>query len=226
MKFTFDERLSDSPFVETIWHSQSEGAGLSFTSVAEAHFGIVITRQKDRTWFTVRGPETSATPAPIPEDADFTGIIFKLGTFMPHLPVTRLVDAPINLPDASSRSFWLNSSAWEFPTYENIDTFVERLVRQGLLVSDPLVADVLKGKPQEWTMRSERRRFVRATGLTYGAVYQIERARQAQAMLERGVSILDTIEHTGYFDQPHLTRSLKRFVGQTPAQILRAIRSR
>ena len=28
--------------------------------------------------------------------------------------------------------------------------------------------------------------------------------------------------HAGYADQPHLTRSLKRFIGQTPAQILRS----
>ena len=26
---------------------------------------------------------------------------------------------------------------------------------------------------------------------------------------------------TGYFDQPHLTRSLKRLIGQTPAELLR-----
>ncbi len=34
------------------------------------------------------------------------------------------------------------------------------------------------------------------------------------------MSILDTVERAGYFDQPHLTRSLKRFIGQTPAQII------
>ena len=35
-----------------------------------------------------------------------------------------------------------------------------------------------------------------------------------------GVSILDTAYEAGYFDQPHLTRSLKQFIGRTPAQIL------
>jgi methylphosphotriester-DNA--protein-cysteine methyltransferase len=38
--------------------------------------------------------------------------------------------------------------------------------------------------------------------------------------LQQGVSILDTIQQAGYYDQPHLTRSLKRFIGQTPAQLL------
>jgi hypothetical protein len=35
------------------------------------------------------------------------------------------------------------------------------------------------------------------------------------------MSILDTVGETGYFDQAHLTNSLKRFMGQTPVQIAR-----
>jgi AraC-like DNA-binding protein len=66
-----------------------------------------------------------------------------------------------------------------------------------------------------------QRRFLRATGLTRGIVDQIERAHQAVALLEQGVSIADAYYHVGYADQPHLTRSLKRFIGQTPGQILR-----
>jgi methylphosphotriester-DNA--protein-cysteine methyltransferase len=64
-----------------------------------------------------------------------------------------------------------------------------------------------------------QRRFLRATGLTHGAVSQIERAHRAVALLRQGVSILDTVERAGYADQPHLTRSLKRLIGQTPAQL-------
>jgi AraC-like DNA-binding protein len=60
--------------------------------------------------------------------------------------------------------------------------------------------------------------FLHATGLTYRKIQQITRARRAYALLEQGVSILDTVYEAGYADQPHLTRSLKRFFGQTPAQ--------
>ena len=62
--------------------------------------------------------------------AEFFGIIFKYGAFMPHFPVRDLVDGDLDLPDASSKSFWLNGSAWQFPNYENADTFVDRLVRE------------------------------------------------------------------------------------------------
>ena len=43
----------------------------------------------------------------------------------------------------------------------------------------------------------------------------------ATLLLKQGVSIIDTILEAGYFDQAHLTRSMKYFIGQTPAQILR-----
>jgi AraC-like DNA-binding protein len=35
------------------------------------------------------------------------------------------------------------------------------------------------------------------------------------------VGILDAVHEAGYFDQAHLTRSLKRLIGQTPGQIAR-----
>src|SRR5262249_38602913 len=42
----------------------------------------------------------------------------------------------------------------------------------------------------------------------------------ATNMLRQGGSILDTVHEAGYFDQAHLTRSLKYLIGQTPAEIV------
>jgi methylphosphotriester-DNA--protein-cysteine methyltransferase len=60
---------------------------------------------------------------------------------------------------------------------------------------------------------------VHVTGLTHQTILQIERARLAARLLEQGMPILDVVFEAGYFDQPHLSRSLKFFIGQTPAQI-------
>ena len=57
--------------------------------------------------------------------------------------------------------------------------------------------------------------------MTHSTIRQIERARHAANLLKQGVSILDTVPEAGYFDQAHLTRSLKYLIGQTPAQIIR-----
>ena len=77
----------------------------------------------------------------------------------------------------------------------------------------------LQGHLQDRDLRTIQRRFLRATGLTQSAARQIERARYATHLLQQGVSILDTVLEAGYFDQPHLTRSLKSLIGQTPTQI-------
>jgi methylphosphotriester-DNA--protein-cysteine methyltransferase len=101
---------------------------------------------------------------------------------------------------------------------------VDWLVRKDLLARDPVVDAALQEQMQDRDLRTIQRRFLRATGLTQSAVRQIERARYATHLLQQGVSILDTVPEAGYFDQPHLTRSLKHFIGQTPAQILQKSR--
>jgi AraC-like DNA-binding protein len=219
--FVFEERASDSPLIEKIWRTRSEPVG-SFISVAVSHWEIVVTRQDGKTYLTVRGPETKATTAPIPEGAEFFGIQFKLGAFMPALPVGPLVDGSVTLPAASGTSFWLNGSAWEFPRCDDSDAFVNRLVRESLLVHDSLVAPALRGHVGDLSARSVQRRVLRATGLTRGAIRQIERAQEAVELLEHRLGILETARRAGYADQAHMTRALKRFVGQTPGQIVRA----
>ncbi len=85
---------------------------------------------------------------------------------------------------------------------------------------EPVVNAALQGQLNALSLRSIQRRFVRATGVANRTIYQIERARYATILLKQGVSILDTVQAAGYADQPHLTRSLKHLIGQTPAQII------
>lgn len=220
MEFVFDHRASDSPFVEGIYRTQTDGVTAeSFTSTAEYRWEMVITKYEGKTNLTIRGPETKAKNSGIPQDAEFLGIIFKLGTFMPHLPTKNFVDSEINLPVAAGQSFWFNGAAWQFPDFENADTFLNRLAKSGLIVSDPLITAALEGQSNELSLRTVQRRFVQATGLTYKAIQQIERAQKAMALLRSGVPIFDTAFELGYFDQSHLTNSLQHYMGQSPAQI-------
>jgi AraC-like DNA-binding protein len=219
MIFNSEERISDSPFVERIWWARSERTG-GFLSIAASHWEMVVSKYQDEIVMTVRGPETKPTSMDVTVIGnEFCGIIFKYGVFMPHFPVSDLVDGDVNLPDASRKSFWLDGSAWQFPNYENADTFIEKLIRENLLVCDPIIESVLQGEPQELSPRSVQRRFLQATGLTQGSIRKIDRARQATILLQQGVSILDTVEQAGYSDQAHLTRALKHLIGKTPSQI-------
>lgn len=219
MDLICDERKSDSPFIERIWRSHSENGG-TFLSISDVHWGMVLTKYRGKTTLTIRGPETTATPAYSPADAEFIGIQFKMGVFMPNMPVSLVMNRnDINLPEASNNSFWLDSSAWQFPDFDNVDTFIEWLVRDELLVYDPIVNAFFKRQPIDMSLRTIQRRLVQVTGLTSTVTQQIERARYATSLIIQGNSITDTISQAGYFDQSHLIRSLKRFVGLTPTQI-------
>lgn len=216
-----DTRPSDAPFVQAVYRARSIGGG-SFVSTAASNWEMVITKQKEKIILSIRGPETKASPSPIPTDAEFLGIIFRHGMFMPSLPGSKLVDTEIHLLGSGRNSFHLFGETWEFPSLENVDTFVNRLLRKDLLSHDQVVDDVLRGKTPDLSLRSIQRRFVHVTGLTYKGIQQIERAHQAVTLLQSGVPILDATYQTGFFDQAHLTRSLKLLYGQTPGEIIKS----
>jgi AraC-like DNA-binding protein len=216
----FEDRASDHPFVEKVWHCHSERAD-SFLSVAASNFEMAITRLRGKSFLTLRGPETRATALDCPAEGEWIGIRFKVGTFMPRfLPGSLRDHKDVTLQSATGRSFWLNGSALEYPDFNNAETIVKRLVKLGILLRDPVVEDTLLRRPGELSLRSAQRHFLRSTGITYATFRQIERARYATNLLREGVSIFDVVVGAGYFDQAHLTRSLRYFIGETPAKII------
>ncbi len=221
MSAFFEGRKSDSPYIEMVWRGHAED-DYSRTCPADPRWNLLIIKKDDKVQVTVEGPTTKAIFKHDAVGYEFLVIKFKLGTFLPYLPVTNLVNTDALLPEGTRKSFWLNGSTWQFPDFENVETFVDRLVRQDVLLVDPVVHATLQNQPQEFSPRTVQRRFIHTTGLTPKALQQIERAQQAATLLGQGGSILDAVYEAGYADQPHLTRSLKRFYGQTPAQILRA----
>jgi AraC-like DNA-binding protein len=188
--------------------------------MASIHSQMVISRLNGRTTVTMRGPETRASAAIAPPDAEFLGITFKLGVIIPLLlPTTTKDRQDVTLPNAGDASFWLNGKAWPFPTYENADTFVARMAHEGLLMQDPLVSAVLNKHPVNQSVRTVQRRFLQMTGMTQGTLLQIMRALQATHLLKQYASIADVTHQLDYADQPHLTRSLKHLIGFPPGHI-------
>lgn len=218
MGLEVESRPSDSPYIERVWRSASDDVS-RMTSVATASWDLVFWEHRGQVNAAVHGPEPWASPAPVPEGATFFGISFSVGTSMPHLPVSRLVGGSAEIPDATRRSFRLKGSAWRLPDYDNAEAFVGRMVREGVLDADPVVAAVLRGAPPAVSERTVQRRFVAVTGLTHGAVRRIRRARRAAVLIQEGVPAHDVVHRLGYFDQPHLARSLTRYIGRTATQL-------
>jgi len=220
MSFIFEQRLSDSPYLETVTRGRPVGTG-STDRPAEIHWHMVFTKHLGKFYSIVVGPLSVSGVVNFTEGAEILWVRFKLGAFMPGMPARDILDSETVLPGAAARdSFWLHGSAWQFPDFENVETFVDRLAREGTLVRDPLVEAALEDHPLDVPPRTLRHRFLRATGLSRDHIRQFERARRAMALLEQGVPILDTVYEAGYYDQPHLTREMKRFIGRTPAQQL------
>ncbi|MEU8258458.1 helix-turn-helix domain-containing protein [Micromonospora inaquosa] len=218
MGLRFETRGSDSPWVDTVWTCTSERV-TAMTSVAGVRWGLVFWEQAGRTHASITGPETRTGTAPMPEGATFTGIEFAVGTSLRAVPTPTLVDGGIELPDTTRRTFRLDGTRWETPGPDDAEALVDGLVRAGTVVRDSLVAELLRGHRPDVSGRTVERRFRAATGLTRGAVRQIERARTAAELLATGDPAADVVAKLDYFDEPHLARALRSYLGRTVRQL-------
>jgi Helix-turn-helix domain len=221
MFLTFEDRPSNSPYVERLWHSCSTTGG-PFYSMAEGNLELVVTRLGGFTQVTLRGPVTQAATVDCPANGQWFAIRFRVGTYFPGLATSQLLNGrSLHLPTTRDGRFWLGGEAWEVPGYANAEVFVARLAQRGLMTLEPVVEAAIEGAPRLLSRRSVQRHFLRATGITYAQFRKIERARHAVELLRNGMDVLDVVHQAGYFDQPHLTRSLKYLIGQTPMKISR-----
>ena len=197
-----------------VWTARCDSP-TEFSSIASVNPGIGFVRVGGATTVHLRGPETKATTLSCPRDAEYFGADFRLGAYLPMFPPARLANLQdAVLPTLPDGRIVLDGRAWEMPTAQNIDVFIDRLTRAGLLVFDPLVEELQHGGATGTVPeRTAQSRFVRAVGLPRRKLQLIERARHAARLLRAGVAITDVVYGAGYYDQPHLTRALRQLIG-------------
>ena len=180
---------------------------------------MVLSIRPEATQLLLVGPWSHTGEVLFGPDVHLLWIRFRLGVYMPHLLTRQLVNQETILPQANDNHVWLKSEAWQIPVYNNADTFIDRLARKDILTMDPLVSAFIDEQP----LLSHLVPFATVftdNCLSHNHIFQVRRAHQAAEQLRQGLSILDVVEAGGYYDQPHLTHMLKRFIGYTPAQIL------
>ena len=214
-----EERLVESPYIEWVAHGYTVADGLTMRP-AGYNWHLIFTRHEGVLRTLVVGALEAARPLSYVAGAETLWIRFKVGTFLPHLPATDTLNREITLPEGSGDNFWLESKVWEIPTFENAETFVKHLVRTGAVTCDPLIEAALRDELASTSARTLRYRFQHSTGLGQNHIHQIQRAQRAVELLHQGNLIIDTAHELGYADQSHLTRSLKRFLGYTPSEIV------
>ncbi len=220
MGLCFDEVAGELPLVQRVWSARCD-APTSFTSAVKGSSMIAFARNGKQTSVYLRGPETEATELTCPAGWEFFGVELQLGAYLPLFPPSGL--ANLNdalLPTPSGNRVQLDNTDWELPTEQNVDVFVNRLVRAGLLFFDPVVDDLRHGdRPRAMSDRTAQLRFRRAVGISRRKLDRIEQAQRAARLLSRGSSIADVILDCGYYDQPQLARAMRWATGHTPGEL-------
>lgn len=221
MGLIFESVPGDVRLVQRVWTAACDGA-TTFSSLAKATPMIAFARSGGRTTVHLRGPETKATPMTCPADTEFFGVELRVGAYLPMFPPASLADLhDALLPTLPDSRILLDNQAWEMPTPQNADVFVNRLERAGLLIFDRLVEEVQHGERLRTTSeRIAQIRFRRAVGISRRKLLSIERARSAARLLMSGSSIADVVTAAGYYDQPQMTRTFRQLLGHTPGELV------
>jgi hypothetical protein len=176
MTIIFERRESDSTYIDSITQGFTTDDGFALRP-AESNCHLIISKAQGKVQSIFTGPLPSAGIVTYAGGSELLWIRFALGTFMPHMPTRKFLDRETVLPEASSRSFWLKGSAWEFPNFENVETFIDKLIKEELLVRDPVVSAALDDHQPDIPARTLRHRFLQSTGLTQSYLRQQKRAK-------------------------------------------------
>jgi hypothetical protein len=149
-------------------------------------------------------------------------ISFSAATYMPTMPGESMRNEAVFLEMFGRESVRIGGAYREIPTFDNALVFAGRLIREGIVESNRVVASILDRRPRAMSARTQQRHFLKTTGLTYKRFTLIERAQEAVALLRAGRSASDTAFALGFSDQAHLINSLREIMGETPGQIVRA----
>jgi methylphosphotriester-DNA--protein-cysteine methyltransferase len=123
----------------------------------------------------------------------------------------------LRMPDADH--FTLAGHTFPLPTFQNAEKLIDQMVEQGLLASDEVVARAMRGTPKATSTRSVQRHFKEVAGLSPKKLADIRRAQEAVRMLKNGKDPSATAVDAGYYDQPHLTKELKRLMDSSPKNV-------
>jgi hypothetical protein len=223
MAITRRQRQTDSDLVAVVTHvaygdPDSDRLEPDIT-VPDGLWDIAVLRHRGTVQVLQTGLITRPVELPFEPGDEYLAISFKPGAYMPRLPGRQMVDRGVIRPIGAGRTFELDADTFEIPSFENAEGLVQRLARRDIVVLDDVVDRVVDGDPAWASERTVERRFRWALGLSPKQLAQIQRAREAMTRLAAGSAPAAVAADLGYADQPHLTRSLRRFMGRTPGKV-------
>lgn len=215
----YEERASASAAARLVWRAVADRAGRYPTEASE-YWGISFVRGADgAVRAELNGPRLEARIVESDAGDEYWGVELRAHVVIRGADKRAIAGATVPL-DVRGGTVSVGGSAVPVPAFDELEHFVDALLRDGALIADEEVWRALGGMVSGWSARTWQRRIARVTGMTRGQLERTERARAAYHLLQQGVPPAEAAHRAGFADQPHLTREMRRFAGQTPARIL------
>jgi hypothetical protein len=214
-----ERRDPDNPYIDTIWRTQNLSDGV-YSATPDGSWDLIVAIFQDGSrQMMLTGQATKPQEVPYQGGTGSVVISFAPGAYMPQYPAEERIDSLEMLPNFDPEHFMLAGHTFAFPTFEDAEELVEKLVALGILKNDSVVDGELRGSPKAMTKRAKQRHFARTTGLNQQYLQQIKRAQQAVKLLQEGKKPIEVAMEAGYTDQPHLAKSLKKIMDVKPSNV-------
>jgi hypothetical protein len=209
-----------NPYIETLWMTQNVSDGV-YQATPDGSWDLIVLVQSDGSRsMMITGQATKTMQVPYQGGTSSVVISFAPGAYLIGYHLPKLVDSFEILPNTDANHFELVGRTFAFPAnFAEAEKLVEQLVDMGILKNDRVVDGVLSGSAPAMSDRAKQRHFTDTTGITQKSFEQIKRAQKAVSELQQGRAARDVAAETGYADQPHLAKSLKKIMGAKPSGV-------
>ncbi len=207
------DRPSSHPLIDRVWKTKNLEDGV-YVATPDCAWDLLVLIFKDGSKrMMLAGQATKSSEVPYEAGTGSVVISFNASAYLAGMEGDKLLDTAILLPNVGDSHFELLDHIFQIPEYENVEELVQAMVGAGILRQDDVVASVLNGEPKAMSSRTMQRHFHEVTGIGKKGLEKIRRAQDAVRMLQAGNSSASVAAETGYTDQAHLTKDLKKIMG-------------
>ena len=214
-----ERRTSDNPYIDRVWRSTALSDG-TYLATPDSSWDLIAAIKADGARMVfITGQATKAERLNYKAGEQSVVIQFAAGAYLPVFKGAPFTDSFVILQLPDDMHFELAGNIFPWPTFENAEELIDEMVRLGVLANDDIVDGVLRGTPKAASKRSIERHFKTTTGLSPKKMADIRRAQEAVRMLKSGKDPSTTAVDAGYYDQPHLSKSLKKLMDSLPSDV-------
>jgi len=209
-------RLSDSPYIQSVWEGIALRDGTHKTA-ADGTIDLTFQARRGIRRLLLSGPTSKAQTTFFEAGDEVLSVRLRTGVFIPALAGTGLADVDMSVPSFGPGRFRWQHLALSFPSFDTVEAFADHLAKLRLLQRDIVVEDALVARTRDISLRTIQRHFLGTTGLTMAHIRQIRRAEQARGLLAGPHTLTAIAYETGYSNPGHMTNAFNYFFGQTPS---------